>query len=107
MYAHSVVLNHLISSKQINVVKLEKQMDYPSDSFDSINRVLHIHVYHGFSMFSKFDFKQGKYDTLKLNSNELESDDIRNYALRMALDAKRVSEKDMFLMLLEIIAKKS
>lgn len=93
MYGHTLALNHLIGSNQANVIKLETQMDCPSNIPNSIYRSIHIHVFHGYSMFSKFDFKDGKYDELVIRDDQLESDDVRHYALRMALEAKRTPNR--------------
>jgi len=48
------------------VVKLEQQLDYPSYFDENVNRLLHIHVFHGDDMFSKFQFKAGKYNSMSL-----------------------------------------
>ena len=95
LYGQSVGLNHLIATRQINVVKLQDYLDYPSGNTYSIHRVLHIHVFHGDDLFSKFAFKMGKYDNMTVS----DSDEIKLYALRMALEGKRFSCENLHLML--------
>ncbi len=79
-------MNHLIETNQLNVVKLEKYLDYPSYYDDNVNKIIHIHVFHGDSMFSKFEFKAGKYDNIFYDEK---SDVAKFYALRIAIEAKK------------------
>lgn len=106
LYGQTVALNHLIGSNQINVVKLENEIDFPSYESGSIYRVVHIHVFHCYTMFSKFNFKDGKYDNIVMSSEQLESEDVKNYALRMALEAKRTPSWAFFHLLKETISNK-
>jgi hypothetical protein len=85
LYGQSLAMNHLIDTKQLNVVKLDKQIDFPSYFDEDIAKVLHIHVFHGSSMFSKFDFKEGKYNNMKYN---VSSSVVKYYALGIAMHAK-------------------
>lgn len=103
LYGQTLALNHLIASKQANVLKLEDHLDYPSGNTHSIHKVLNIHVFHGDDMFSKFAFKMGKYD----NMNTTESDEIKLYALKMALEGKRLTSTQLNTMLVEQIANKT
>ena len=82
-------MNHLIGSKQLNVVKLENLIDYPSANTDPVDQKLHIHVFHGDDLFSKFSFKAGKYDNMTIDENQVSQ--IKYYCLKMALEAKRTS----------------
>lgn len=97
LYGQTLALNHLIAGKQMNVVKLQNLLDYPSGNGNSIHRVIHIHVYHDDVLFSKFAFKSGLYDQM----NVTDSKEIRFYCLKMALDAKRKSETQLFSMFVE------
>jgi hypothetical protein len=97
LYGQSIALNHFISTRQVNVVKLENQLDFPSGNANSIHKVINIHVFHGSSMFSKFAFKAGKYDSM----NATDSDEIKYFCLKMALDGKRMSETQLLAMFVE------
>ncbi len=55
-------------------------------------------------MFSKFAFKKGKYDNMTVT--EAESQQVRNYALKMALDGKRMSCGELFRLFINETAKK-
>jgi len=87
LYGQSLALNHLIASDQAHVVRIANQLDYPSGNTNSIHNILNIHVFHGDGMFSKFAFKVGKYDQM----NTTDSDEVKYYCLKMALDGKRMS----------------
>jgi len=83
------MLNHLIGSQQINVVKLKDHLDYPSGNNHSIFKMIHIHVFHGNEMFSKNAFKMGKYDNMTSRISDFESDKyVSLFALKMALEGK-------------------
>ena len=97
LYGQSMALNHLIASDQAHVMKLDSHLDYPSRNNNSIHSVLNIHVYHGEGMFSKFEFKKGKYDEM----NATDSDKIMYFCLKMALDGKRMSGGQLYNMLVE------
>lgn len=107
MYAHTIVLNHLVAANQLNVVVLENQLDYPSSNEDSVFLVVHLHSYHTSTMFSKFALKMGAYDGIPLTEQLLASDKSRDYALRIALEAKRMPESFMFELFREAIARKN
>lgn len=47
LYGQSLVMNHLIQTKQLNIVKLHNYLDYPSHYNENINKIIHIHVFHG------------------------------------------------------------
>ena len=105
LYGQSVGLNHLIATKQINVVKLHDYLDYPSGNLNSVHSVLNIHVYHGPDMFSKFAFKMGKYDNMTVSENEAST--IKFYSLKMAIEGKRFSCKALHETLLAATSNKS
>lgn len=96
LYGQSIGLNHLIAGEQMHVVKLTRHLDYGSGNTDSVHSALNIHVFHGDDMFSKFAFKMGKYDAM----NATASDEIKYYALWMALEGKRISCRDLHSLLL-------
>jgi len=50
-------------------------------------------VYHGGDIFSKFLFKQGKYDNMTVS--EENSTIVRYYSLKMALESKRLNESQL------------
>lgn len=102
LYGQTLALNHLIASEQAHVVKLENHLDYPSGNSHSINKVLNIHVFHGDDMFSKFAFMAGKYDNMTVT----ESEEIKLYCLKMALEGKRFAPSDLLKMLNEQVANK-
>jgi len=85
-------MNHLISSNQLNITKLEKLIDYPATSQVSIFKIVHIHVYHDDALFSKFRFKDGKYDNYSLTSLN-DTTMVKYYCLSIALEAKRKDSK--------------
>ena len=93
LYGQNLGMNHLIASKHINIVKLNDLIDYPSGNTEDINSKLHIHVYHGGEMFSKFLFKEGKYDNMTMPSENLNQ--VKIYCLKMALESKRTQSADL------------
>lgn len=93
LYGQNIGLNHLMGSKQLNVVKLENLIDYPSANTEDVNTKLHIHVFHGDDLFSKFAYKMGKYDQMEVNDSDTSK--VKYYALKMALSAKRLKTEDL------------
>lgn len=62
-------------------------MDISSSSTNiSANSVLHIHVYHGIEIFSKFEFKKHSYNLIEEIPID-KKDDINYYSLRIALES--------------------
>jgi hypothetical protein len=104
LYGQNLGLNHLIATKQLNVIKLEEHLDYPSYYGENINKMLHIHVFHGDSLFSKFQFKAGKYDAL--DANKYDTNIAKYYALKMALEGKRIAPVELFKLLLYVTKQK-
>ena len=93
-------MNHLIASKKINVIKLENLIDYGSGNVESIFSKVHIHVYHGDDIFSKFVFSVGGYDDLNLQTSPLnETSLVKYYCLNIALESRRKSPNELHLML--------
>ncbi len=93
LYGQNIALNHLIGSRQANIVNLGNLFDYASANVEQINKKLHIHVFHGDDIFSKFAFKSGKYDGLTVA--EKDADKVRYYCLKMALDSKRKNASEL------------
>lgn len=93
LYGQSVALNHLIHSNQIQIRKLAQHFDYPSGDETSVFLRVHIHVFHGDNIFSKFVFKMGKYDTMTVNESDISK--VKYYALKMALDSKRLNSHEL------------
>ena len=104
LYGQNLAMNHLITSNHLNITKLENLIDHPSTNQDSIFKIVHIHVYHDDVLFSKFRFKDGKYDnyTLPLNDTTM----VKYYCLSIALEAKRTDSKDLFQMFKHVSNKK-
>ena len=96
LYGQNLAMNHLIATKQLNIIKMANLFDFPSSNDKSIFESVHIHVFHGDDLFSKFAFKAGNYDNMTVNENDKIK--TRYYALSNALDAKRMSENDLFLL---------
>lgn len=71
----------------------------------SVFKVLHIHVFHGGEMFSKFEFKAGNYDKMEIPINE-NATFIKYYSLKMALEGKQTKSEDLFKQLNEETKKK-
>jgi hypothetical protein len=102
LYGQNLAMNHLIGTSQLNVIRLQDYVDYASSNERSIFDVLHIHVYHGDDMFSKFMFKANKYDNMSLQDYDPHNtsltykyNTVRYFCLRMALEGKRTSEREM------------
>ena len=100
LYGQSLALNHLIALNELNVVKLEELIDFPSANTQSVFRKIHIHVFHGNEMFSKFLFKLGKYDNMSVSNENATL--VKYYALKMALEGKRTSEEKLYLQLVDV-----
>jgi hypothetical protein len=99
LYGQHLALNHLTGGlrPQINLVKLDDQLDFPSGNRQSIFLILNIHVFHGDNLFSKFAFKMGKYDNKSVSEGDMHM--VKYYALKMALDGKRISSRNLNRML--------
>lgn len=106
MYGNAMALNHLAGSQQMNVVKLDQLIDFPSTNNMNPNTKLHIHVFHGYEMFSKFTFKANGYDNITAVADK-DMDKISFYCLRMALDGKRISPVGLKAMLDKQIERKN
>jgi len=89
LYGQNLAMNHLMSSGQMNITKLDNLIDFPSANEHLIATKVHIHVYHGDTVFSKFLFRTGGYDnwTLPINNTHL----VKYYCLNIALESKRKS----------------
>jgi hypothetical protein len=61
-------------------------------------------VYHGGDIFSKFAFKMGQYDNMTVPT--VDTHQIKNYCLKMALESKRTTCTDLVKQLREQINKK-
>jgi hypothetical protein len=94
-------MNHLIQSQQLNIIKIHNQLDYPSYYSDNINKIIHIHVFHGDEMFSKFEFKSGKYDEMNPEENDVNL--AKFYALKIALEAKKLNEYELAKLFVEVL----
>jgi hypothetical protein len=93
LYGQSLGMNHLIATKQLNVIQLPNLIDYPSGNVEPIRSKLHIHVFHGDDMFSKFVFKMGRYDNMTVSNENATL--VKYYALKMALEGKKLPESQL------------
>ena len=82
-------MNHLISSKLINITNLDSLIDVRSTSEEEISSKVLIHAYHTDDIFSKFFFRDGKYDNMTLSINNAQL--VKYYCLYIALESKRKS----------------
>jgi hypothetical protein len=89
LYGQNLAMNHLISSRRINIKKLDNLIDFRSINVDLLSSVVHIHVYHGSDMFSKSAFKAGAYNSITLPINDTHL--VKYYCLSMALESKRMA----------------
>ncbi|CAF1100224.1 unnamed protein product, partial [Brachionus calyciflorus] len=92
-YGQNIIMNHLIKTKQLNIINLKDYLDFPSDSKTNIDEIIQIHVGDEKDVFSKFQFKEGKYDNFTTNVEYPEN--VKNYSLRMALESKRMSYEEL------------
>jgi hypothetical protein len=104
MYGSAMALNHLSGSNQMNVVKLNYLIDFPSSNTLNPNQKIHIHAFHTWEVFSKFAFKENKYDNMTVADKDL--DKINYYCLKMALDSKRIAPADLNKMLNQVTSPK-
>jgi hypothetical protein len=102
LYGQNLAMNHLIGLGQLNVVRLQNSIDYPSGNERSVFDVLHVHVFHGENMFSKFMFKMGKYDNMTLEdydaknrNKEYKYHAVKYFCLRMAMEGKRKNTSEL------------
>lgn len=108
LYGQHLALNHLIGSEQINVVRLENQFDYPSGNNHSIYNMLHVHVFHGENLFSKFMFKANRYENITLDEIDQEKSEMVGwYALKMALEGQRLPSQQLLNLFADSIKKKT
>lgn len=96
LYGQCLALNHLIGSKQLKVVRLRDLIDFPTTNSQSVLTKLHLHVYHSDVMFSKFVFPTGAYDNMTVSENDTNANEVKFYALRMALEGKRIQPTDLY-----------
>jgi hypothetical protein len=94
MYGGHLALNHLKGANEVNLAVLTHLIDYPSTNEHNITKMIHIHVFHSDEMFSKFAFKDNKYNNLTVN--HLLTGQVKYYALKNALDAKRMTELQLY-----------
>lgn len=91
LYGQNLFMNHLMATKQLDIVKLRNQIDVSARLNISVWEVLHIHTYQDNLMFSKIRFKDGEYDQMSYKKENVTQ--VNYYALKMALESKRFSIK--------------
>jgi hypothetical protein len=104
LYGQHLALNHLIAINKLRITKLQNMIDFPSGNDESIFKLIHIHVFHGENMFSKFMFKMKKYDNMTVSDDKINQ--VKYYSLKMALEGKRKTCKELSLMLNTTSSKK-
>jgi hypothetical protein len=106
LYGQNIAMNHLIATNQLNLIRLMNYIDFPSDSDVSVFDVLHIHVFHGNNMFSKFDYESGLYNNMSLadfdplnQTPAYKYNRVKWFSLRIALEGKRTEPAELYNML--------
>lgn len=108
LYGQHLGLNHLMATNQLNVIKLQNHLDYPSGNNQSVFSMIHIHVFHGEMFFSKQMFKIGKYDKMLNQTREIQNlNKVAFYACRMALEGKFFKNELLAEMLQKVNGKKT
>ncbi len=68
MYGTHLAVNHLLISDKFDIKKADQLLDQSTtnpDQFDlEKNNRLHLHCWHTHKVFSKFNFKDGKYNSI-------------------------------------------
>jgi hypothetical protein len=104
MYGADMALNHLSGAGHANLIVLPELIDYPSMNTKSIMDMIHIHVFHGDELFSKFVFIMGKYNESHLDRTKTHQ--VKYYALQLALDSKKLTCVQLSELLTSEISKK-
>ena len=74
LYGQHLVLNHLMTTKELNVIKLKNHLDYRSGNNHSIFRMIHIYVFYDESFFLKANVQKiGKYDKILNQTREIQA----------------------------------
>jgi hypothetical protein len=94
LYGQNLAMNHLIKSNTINITKLDKLLDFPSANEESVFKKVHIHVFHGPDLFSKFRFMSGEYDNLTIPYGDTSL--VKFYAVNIALQSKRMQAFELY-----------
>jgi hypothetical protein len=93
LYGAHIAINHLWAENEINFVKLPKLFDQGTGSTESIDKIPHLHVFHGDNMFSKFAFKAGKYNNMTVAVEDRSK--VKFYCLHMALEGNRLNATEL------------
>lgn len=107
LYGQHLALNHLFATNQINLVKLEDLLDFPSANKESVFKKLLIHVFHGDDIFSKFYFKASKYDNLTSQLSTYDVKQVKYYCLKIALESKSLANALLYQMHLNFASLKT
>ena len=72
LYGGHLAINHLIANENLNIILADQLLDQGVTSKDktdiSKNLRLHLHCWHGSEPFSKFQFKEGKYNHINIST---------------------------------------
>jgi hypothetical protein len=104
LYGQNIAMNHVIGSSQLNIVSLYELVDFPTTESSLVTDVLHLHVFHSDLLFSKFAFKDGKYNDMKVSDEQAKH--VKHYALKMALEGNSMPGKDLYNMFVNQISNK-
>ncbi|CAF3473895.1 unnamed protein product [Rotaria socialis] len=94
LYSCELAINHLKLSENISLGLAYTFLDQSTTDTDQYdmekNNRLHLHSWHTFERFSKFDFKAGKYNRIHPRKFMMDAS-ARGYAMRMALESRLMS----------------
>ncbi|CAF1147356.1 unnamed protein product [Adineta ricciae] len=98
MYGTHLAVNHLFVSDKFDIKKADQLLDQSTtnkDPFDlQKNNRLHLHCWHTEQPFSKFAFKDGRYN--KIHPRTLYNDtSAQAYAMRMALESRLMTVNEL------------
>jgi hypothetical protein len=99
-----MALNHLYGANLVNLNVVPELIDYGSANENNITNMVHIHVFHGDDLFSKFAFKLGQYNETHLNTTSTHL--VKYFALKMALDSKKLTGLQLHQLFVNETAKK-
>ena len=93
LYGQHLALNHLIGENAINLEPLRNLIDFSTANEDSIYSKLHLHVYHNSAMFSKFEFKKGKYSNVTVSDEQAKM--VKYFAVKIASESNKMKPTEM------------
>jgi hypothetical protein len=85
MYSGNIAMNYCAHA--VGFDKRPDMLDFPSNSGQSIWKAVHVHTWQDRNDFSKFVYREGGYEDVKLDALNLNV--TKDYAMFMALDGNR------------------